>query len=188
MAVKRNELTKAEVKHLINQLVAEEMISNEILFTFAEKINGRPFKEPKPKPITMKVAKQAVLAEFNCSTVTQLRKNKAFNMSIAGETISLKTKADWMKLYRTWVAVPHSERNKTGPTCINGIDVLENFRPWHVFNLDMSTATKEKINSAFKRLAKIHHPDAGGDSRVFERLQKMRQTALDSIDLKEINK
>jgi len=188
MAVKRKKLTKPEVDQLIIQLTSESKITDQMLFAFAEMINGGPFKTPKPKPITMKVAKQAVLAEFNCSTVTQLRKNKAFNMSIAGETISLKTKADWMKLYRTWVAVPHSERNKTGPTCINGIDVLENFRPWHVFNLDMSTATKEKINSAFKRLAKIHHPDAGGDSRVFERLQKMRQTALDSIDLKEINK
>ena len=182
MTVRRKKLTKPEVEELINELMAEAKITDQMLLDFAEKLNGGPFKIP---PISMAAAKKAVLAEFGCSTVTQLRKNKAFNMSIAGETISLKTKADWMKLYRTWVAVPHSERNKTGPTCINGIDVLENFRPWHVFNLDMSTATKEKINSAFKSLAKIHHPDAGGDSRVFERLQKMRKTALDSIDLKE---
>jgi len=38
----------------------------------------------------------------------------------------LRTKADWQKLYRQWVGVPQSERNRSGPTCINGIDVLEN--------------------------------------------------------------
>ena len=184
MAVKRNELTKAEVKHLINQLVAEEMISNEILFTFAEKINGRPFKAPKPTPITMAAAKKAVLSKFDCKTVTELRKNKTFLMSMTGETIALKTKADWMKLYRTWIEVPVSERNQKGPTCINGIDVLENFRPWHVFGLDSSKATKEDVAKAFRNLAKTYHPDSGGDRRVFERLKEMKETALDRIDLR----
>ena len=186
MAARRKRITKPEVLELIAQLKTENVITDEILLAFAEKVNGGPF--PPPKPMTMATAKKKVLAQFGCQTVAELRKNKTFSMSMTGEKISLKSKADWMKLYRRWVAVPEEERGRTGPTCINGIDVLENFRPWHVFNLDMSTATKEKINSAFKRLAKIHHPDAGGDSRVFERLQKMRQTALDSIDLKEINK
>ena len=31
-----------------------------------------------------------------------------------------------------------------GPTCINGIDVLENFRPWHVFGLDPKKAMIER--------------------------------------------
>ena len=83
-----------------------------------------------------------------------------------------------MKLYRRWVAVPESERNQSGPTCINGIDVLENFRPWHVFGLDPKTATQEDVKASFRDLAKIHHPDAGGDARVFERLQKMRDSVL----------
>ena len=178
MAVKRNELTKAEVEQLIKKLVAEAEISNEILFTFAEKINGRPFKEPKPQSITMAVAKKAVLSQFGCKTVTELRKNKTFSMSMTGETITLKTKADWMKLYRRWIEVPVSERSQTGPTCINGIDVLQHFRPWHIFGLDSSTATKDDIKNSFRDLAKIHHPDAGGDARVFERLQKMRDSVL----------
>ena len=83
-----------------------------------------------------------------------------------------------MKLYRRWVAVPEEERGRTGPTCINGIDVLENFRPWHVFGLDSSTATKEDVKDSFRTLAKVHHPDVGGDPKVFERLQKMRDSVL----------
>ena len=60
----------------------------------------------------------------------------------------------------------------------NGVDVLENFRPWHVFSLDPSTASAEDIKEAFRRLAKEHHPDVGGDPRVMERLQKMRDSLL----------
>ena len=126
----------------------------------------------------MATAKKKVLAQFGCQTVTELRKNKTFNMSMTGEKISLKRKADWMKLYRRWVAVPEEERGRTGPTCINGIDILENFRPWHVFGLDSSTATEEDVKNSFRSLAKVHHPDVGGDPKVFERLQKMRDSVL----------
>ena len=95
MTVRRKKLTKPEVQELINELMAEAKITDQMLLAFAEKLNGGPFKIP---PISMAAAKKAVLAEFGCSTVSQLRKNKAFNMSIGGETISLKTKADWMNL------------------------------------------------------------------------------------------
>ena len=60
----------------------------------------------------------------------------------------------------------------------NGIDVLENFRPWHVFGLDPKKATVEDVKESFRDLVKIHHPDVGGDPRVFERLQKMRDSVL----------
>ena len=99
-------------------------------------------------------------------------------MSMAGEVISLKSKEDWMRLYRRWVGVPDSERNQSGSTCINGIDVLENFRPWHVFGLDPKVATQDDVKASFRELVKIHHPDVGGDARVFERLQKMRDSVL----------
>ena len=181
MATKRKRLTKPEVVALISDLTSQGDISEELLYGFAEKINGGPFlipKAKKPKAMTMAAAKKAVLANFGCKTVTELRKNKNFTMSMTGEDISLKTKADWMKLYRKWIGVPAEERNKTGTTCINGIDVLENFRPWHVFNLDSKTASKEEVKTSFRNLAKIHHPDVGGDARVFERLQKMRDSVL----------
>tara|TARA_B000000565_G_scaffold216119_1_gene169863 strand:- start:1724 stop:2035 length:312 start_codon:yes stop_codon:yes gene_type:complete len=99
-------------------------------------------------------------------------------MSVGGEEISLRSKSDWLKQYRRWVAVPEEEREKSGPTCINGIDVLENFRPWHIFGLDPNTATSEDVKSSFRELAKKHHPDTGGDPRVFERIQKMRDSIL----------
>jgi hypothetical protein len=71
-------------------------------------------------------------------------------MSMTGEEITLKTKADWMRLYRRWVSVPESERNQNGPICINGIDVLENFRPWHVFGLDPKFATPDDVKASYR--------------------------------------
>ena len=174
-------LTKPEVEALIRELVGSEQVTQSALWAFAEKINGAPFKESaktKNQALTLATVKSAVLAKFQCRTVAELRKNKTFIMSMTGEQVSLKTKDDWLRLYRRWVAVPESERNKTGPTCINGIDVLENFRPWHVFGLDPKQATSEDVKTAFRDLVKIHHPDAGGDPRVFERLQKMRDSVL----------
>lgn len=34
------------------------------------------------------------------------------------------------------------------------------------------------MKASFRELVKIHHPDVGGDARVFERLQKMRDSVL----------
>ena len=142
---------------------------------FAEYIHGKPFLEPV---LTLAQLKAAVLKAFDCKTTSELRKSSEFNLAMTGRTFNLRTKADWQKLYRQWVGVPKAERERTGPTCINGIDVLENFRPWHVFGLDQSTASVDDIKGAFRRLAKQHHPDAGGDPRVMERLQKMRDSLL----------
>lgn len=142
---------------------------------FAEFINGKPFPEPT---LSVPQLKAAVCRVFDCSNATELRKSNEFNLAMAGRSFNLKTRADWLRLYREWVGVPASERGKTGSTCINGIDVLENFRPWHVFSLSPQTATAEDIKEAFRRLAKEHHPDAGGDPRVMERLQKMRDSLL----------
>ncbi len=181
MAARKKRLTKTEVLELIAQIRIERNITDEILLSFAEHINGGPFlsaKAKKPKAITLAAAKKAVLSNFNCKTVTELRKNKNFTMSMTGETIAFKSKADWMKLYRRWIGVPPEERHQTGSNCINGINVLENFRPWHVFGLDSKTASKEDVKTAFRDLAKVHHPDVGGDKQVFERIQKMRDSLL----------
>ena len=128
MAARKKRLTKPEVLGLISQICDKGKITEEMLLTFAEKVNGGPFSVPKPKKpkaMTMAAAKKAVLSNFGCKTVTELRKNKNFSMSMTGETISLKSKDDWMKQYRRWVGVPKEERELTGPACVNGINVLE---------------------------------------------------------------
>lgn len=116
--------------------------------------------------------KKAVLAYFVCNTATQLITCLPFRIQIDGEEIGLKTTEDWLNLYRKFIAIPEHERNGTGPTSVNGIDVMQNFLPWPVFGLDPSTAAADDVKTAFRDLAKIHHPDMGGDARVFERLKK----------------
>ncbi len=132
----------------------------------------------KPKEPTIAELSAAVAAAFSCEDVAELKKNKAFKLTIAGRDLNLRKKEGWLILYREWVGVPESERQEEGPTCINGIDVLKNFRPWHVFKLDPKTASNEDINTAFRHLAKQHHPDHGGNREVFEQLQKMRDSLL----------
>jgi hypothetical protein len=171
----RPKLNRDLVRQRIVDLLAQGPPDAEALLAFAEFIHGKPFPEPV---LTLPQLKAAVCGAFNCKTTTELRKSNEFNLAIAGRDFNLKTKTDWQKLYREWVGVPLAERNRTGATCINGIDVLENFRPWHVFGLEPSTATAEDIKEAFRRLAKQHHPDVGGDPRVMERLQKMRDSLL----------
>ncbi len=171
----RPKLDRTAVQARIAELLAGGSPDAAALLAFAEFIHGKPFPEPV---LTLPQLKAAVCGAFGCKTPAELRKSSEFNLAMAGRTINLKTKADWQALYREWVGVPQAERNRTGPTCINGIDVLENFRPWHVFALDPSTATADDIKEAFRRLAKQHHPDVGGDPRVIERLQEMRDSLL----------
>lgn len=181
MANRKKKLKKTEVLELISVLQASGNITIEMLLNFAEEINGGPFAEPtarKPKTITMATMKKEVLAKFGCKTVTELRKNRTFEMAFTGEKVNLKSTEDWRIQYRKWIAVPVDERNQSGDTCINGIDVLENFRPWHIFGLDSATATPNDVKGVFLDLVKIYHPDVGGDARVFERLQKMRDSLL----------
>ena len=182
MATRRKQLTLPEVEKLIRDFLNGSASPNaDQLLMFAETINRGPFKTPKyakPKALTATAMRKAVLEKFECSTVTELRKNKTFAMAFTGEKVGLKTTEDWRKQYRKWIAVPEDERGQKGPACVNGIDVLENFRPWHVFGLDSSTATTDDIKESYRQLVKTHHPDMGGDARVFERLQKMRDSLI----------
>jgi hypothetical protein len=181
MAARPRKLLLPEVQDLIATLLSKDELVEGDLLSFAQLINGGPFKVPPPpkvKPLTATAAKKAVLAHFECATAAQLKKCQPFLMQMGGEDIGMKTTEDWLKLYRKFIAVPEHERHGTGPTFVNGIDVLQNFRPWHVFGLNPHTATAEEVKTAFRELAKIHHPDKGGDARVFERLQNMRDSVL----------
>jgi DnaJ-class molecular chaperone len=42
---------------------------------------------------------------------------------------------------------------------------------WEVLNV-ARTASNDEIRSAYLRLAKQYHPDAGGDARMFDHVQK----------------
>ncbi len=182
----RKKLNLPQVEKLIEDFqVHHPKPSAAALLAFAEQINGPSFCMPKPqkiKPLSMAKAKNAVLEKFGCKSVTELRKNKTFQMAFSGEQINLKTTEDWRSQYRKWIGVPADERNKTGPHCINGIDVFENFRPWHVFDLSSDTASADDIKTSFRQLARVHHPDTGGDALVFERIQKMRDSLLALIN------
>jgi DnaJ-domain-containing protein 1 len=171
----RKKLDRAAIEQRIARLLDQGPPDTSALLAFAEFIHGKPFPEPV---LTLSQLKREVCRVFGCENAKELRQSSEFNLAMTGRSFDLKTKADWQKLYREWVGVPQAERNRSGATCINGIDVLENFRPWHVFGLEPATATADDIKEAFRRLAKEHHPDVGGDPRVMERLQKMRDSLL----------
>jgi hypothetical protein len=171
----RKKLDRLLIQQQIATLLANGPPDAAALFAFAEFIHGKPFPEPV---LTLAQLKAEVCQAFGCKTTAELRKSSEFKLALTGRSVDLKTKADWQKLYREWVGLLQSERGRSGPTCINGIDVLENFRPWHIFDLKPATATADDIKEAFRRLAKTHHPDAGGDPRVMEQLVKMRDSLL----------
>lgn len=167
----------------VEALVAEYGYDPHVLHEFAEFVLAQP-KPRKKKAKTSKKAlsltelKASVCKAFDVKDYKSLKKNKAFKIAISDRDLDFRLKETWLILYREWVGVPENERNQEGPTCINGIDVLKNFRPWHVFELDPKTATADDINTAFRTLAKMHHPDKGGNREVFEKLKKMRDSLL----------
>ena len=167
---------------MIQPLLGKAELGEADLLTFAQRVNGGVFKDPplpKQKPPSAAELKSKVLAHFHCKTVTELRKDKNFQLSMTGEDVALKSKNDWLALYRRFVGIPANERNlEDGPTVINGIDVLQHFRPWVVFGLDPKTATADEVREVFRRLIQQHHPDHGGDPRVAERLQTMKNSIL----------
>lgn len=178
----------------IQELVSQYGYDEQVLRDFVELIQSQPKprkksstsssakkpvnKPPKKKELTMVELQDAVVAAFHCHDVKELRQHEAFKLAIAGRDLNLRKKEGWLAVYREWVGVPENERHEEGPHCINGIDILKNFRPWHVFNLDPKAATTDDINKAFRQLVQQHHPDHGGDRDVFERLQQMRDSLL----------
>ncbi|MBF4693814.1 J domain-containing protein [Fusibacter ferrireducens] len=50
----------------------------------------------------------------------------------------------------------------------NGLPLTQLFDPIHLEALGLNVhATEEEIKKRFKELAKLHHPDKGGDSSIF---------------------
>jgi hypothetical protein len=146
------------------------------------------------KPMTTAEVKAAVLKKWGVKSTEELLKDKLFKLQyivgVNGQeqedrpTFKGKNaKEDWRRLYREGVGVPRDERHeKDGGSVINGIDIIKNFRPWHVFKLDPKKATKADVDKAFRKLALKHHPDAGGDRKVFEKLVSMKNSVKALMD------
>jgi hypothetical protein len=139
------------------------------------------------KPMTIREMRSAVFKSFNVKSTAALMANKNFQQSVVGDNPrTLKGKnaeEEWRQLYRRFVAVPRDERGlKDGGSVINGVDILKNFRPWVAFGLDPKKATKADVDKAFRKLAMKHHPDAGGDRKVFEKLVSMKNSVKALMD------
>lgn len=164
-----------QVRAKIRELAKAHQYDEQILLSFAEFVNGGAFKPVEPG---LQELKEAVIAAFDCSSYNELKKNGSFQLYVKDHGLKMTTKEAWLKVYRKFVGLPESERDAIGSTSINGVDVLRNFLPWKVFNLDPNTATAQDIKTAFNNLAKEHHPDHNGNAEVFERLKEMRDSLL----------
>jgi hypothetical protein len=162
----RKEIRKVSIDYNYDELV---------LYKLAEYVNGGKFKEVAP---SMNDLKQAVIDSFGCNNYQELKKNSNFSLFVLDNKLKMNTKKAWLKAYRKFVGLPENEKDSISITSINGVDVLRNFLPWKVFNLDPKTATSNDIKSSFNQLAKIHHPDYGGNREVFEQLKLMRDSLL----------
>jgi hypothetical protein len=139
------------------------------------------------KPMTIREMRSAVFQKFQVKSTAALMANKNFQQSVVGDKPrTLKGKnaeEEWRQLYRQFIAVPRDERGlKDGGSVINGVDILKNFRPWVAFGLDPKKATKADVDKAFRKLAMKHHPDAGGDRKVFEKLVSMKNSVKALMD------
>ena len=164
-----------QVKAKIRELAQRYNYDEQVLFSLAEFVNGGTFKAVEPSLNELKIS---VMSAFNCASYQELKKDGNFQLFITDHNLKMTTKAAWLKVHRKFVGLPDSERHSIGATSINGVDVLRNFLPWKVFDLNPKTATVEDIRSAFNQLAKEHHPDHGGSSEVFEQLKIMRDSLL----------
>lgn len=164
-----------QIRAKIREVAKNNEYDEEILLSLAEFINGGAFKTIEPK---MQDLKNAVIEAFGYSSYTELSKDGAFSLFVKDHNLRMNNTEAWLKVYRKFVGLPESEQNSIGKSSINGVNVLRNFLPWDVFDLDPEKATAEDIKAAFNKLAKEHHPDHGGDPAVFEELKIMRDTIL----------
>lgn len=135
-------------------------------------------------PLSLDRLKLAIYSRFSVDNTPSLKKSKKFNMAIDGlGKINLALKSTWESLYRKFISVLPNETEQEGADCINGINIFQYFRPWQVFGLDGSTATKADIKAAYRKLSKIYHPDTlkTGDARIFDRLHIMYKSILAGV-------
>jgi hypothetical protein len=125
--------------------------------------------------------KGVIYDHFNVNSTLDLKKSGAFQMATDGmEKFDFRLISTWKMFYRKWIGILPDEENQQGYGCINGVNIFNYFKPWQVFSLDSKTATEEDVKNAYKKLAKIYHPDniETGDRAMFERLDIMYKSIL----------
>lgn len=139
--------------------------------------------------------KEAIGSYFDADP-KNLQQNRMFQMGTRalqsewesknpGQKWSLNNPSALEAIYRDYVGILPKERNSTGPTSVNGIDVTKYFYPWRAFGLDPKTATKQDIKSSYRKLSQKFHPDnpETGNREAFEAVNTMyRSIMVDSID------
>ncbi|MCA2505408.1 MAG: DnaJ domain-containing protein [Microcystis sp. M54BS1] len=139
--------------------------------------------------------KEAIGAYFEADP-KNLQKNNMFQMGTRnlqsewesknpGKKWSLDNPSALEAIYRDYVGILPKERNSTGPTSVNGIDVTKYFYPWRAFGLDPKTATKQDIKTSYRKLSQKFHPDnpETGNREAFEAVNTMyRSIMVDSIE------
>lgn len=112
-------------------------------------------------------------------------KRQGADMALACD-IYMTVEDNLWALCRTLEALRQIERDGS-PALINrafkGFAALPNpdsRKWWEVLNLE-KTASNEEIRATYIHLAKIHHPDAGGDALVFDQVQKAYDQAIGRI-------
>jgi len=169
----RNEIGKLTDIHSISAVVLEEF-AQFVIENYKKK--DSTVKPSKVKTLTLPQIKIAIYQHFSVKNTTELKKSGGFKMATDGmETPNLSIKDGWEKLYRKFVGILPGEGNQSGYGCINGINVLNYFKPWQVFDLDSQTSTKQDIKNAYYQLSKIYHPDIPetGDAKIFDCLTIM---------------
>ena len=175
MAARKKRPNLNQIRKEIRKISAEYDYDQSVLYKFAEYVNGGKFKELAP---SMNDLKQAVIASFGYKNYQDLKNDSNFGLFVLNNSLKMNTKEAWLKAHRRFVGLPENEKDSISETSINGVDVLRNFLPWKVFNLDPKTATANDIKRAFNELAKVYHPDYGGNSEVFNQLKLMRDSLL----------
>jgi hypothetical protein len=169
----QNEIARLAEIHGLNNSIFEEFAH------FVIKNHKNKDSSPKPlkvKPLTLAQIKSEIYKHFSVKDTTELKKSGAFKMATDGlNTLNLKVKDGWEKLYRKFIGILPGEENQQGYGCINGINVFNYFKPWQVFDLDPQTATTQDIKNAYYKLSKVYHPDVTktGDAAIFECLNVM---------------
>lgn len=169
----QNEIARLAEIHSLNKSIFEEFAH--FVINNHQKKNSL-LKTPKVKPLNLAQIKSEIYKHFSVKNTVELKKSGAFKMATNGEdTLNLKVKDGWQKLYRKFIGILPEEENQQGYGCINGINVFNYFKPWRVFDLDPQTATTQDIKNAYYKLSKIYHPDVfeTGDAAIFECLNVM---------------